>query len=305
MISAALVKELRERTGAGMMDCKRALTEANGDMDKAIEGLREKGLAAAAKRAGRIAAEGLVDTYISEDGLKGALVEVNCETDFVASNKDFIDFTKNIAKQVVLSQPNDVESLLNAKYMGGDSTVKETLTALIAKIGENMTIRRIAKFSVDEKGVLKDYIHGGGRIGVMVYLTCEKTEGLEELAKDIAMQVAAANPQYLTRDEVPADVLAREKEIYKTQAMSDGKPENIAEKMVAGKVEKFYKEVCLMEQLWIRDGDYTIKKLLDEKSKELGAAIAVKKFARFEKGEGIEKKSEDFASEVASQINRA
>lgn len=305
MITAGMVKELRERTGAGMMDCKRALTETDGDLEKAIEVLREKGLAAAAKRAGRVAAEGLVETYISEDNLHGALVEVNCETDFVASNEDFVAFTKNIAKQAALSKSNDVEGLLNEKYIAGDSSVKDVLTALIAKIGENMTLRRFVRFDVEEKGILKDYIHGGGRIGVLVYLASEKAEGLEGLAKDIAMQIAAANPQYLTRNDVTADVLEREKEIYKTQAMNEGKPENIAERMVAGRIEKFYKEVCLMEQLWIRDGDYTIKKLLDEKSKENGSAITIKRFARFEKGEGIEKKSEDFASEVASQINKA
>lgn len=305
MISAGMVKELRERTGAGMMDCKRALTETDGDMDKAIEVLREKGLAAAAKRAGKIAAEGLVRTYISEDKLHGAMVEVNCETDFVSSNKDFIDFADNIAKQAALSKSNTVEELLGEKYIAGDSTVKDALTALIAKIKENMNIRRFVRFDADEKGIIKDYVHGGGRIGVLVYLTCEKKEGLEEIAKDIAMQVAAANPQYLTPDDVTDDVLDREKEIYKTQAMNEGKPENIAEKMVHGRIEKFYKEVCLMEQLWIRDGDYTIKKLLDEKSKELGAAITIKRFARFEKGEGIEKKTEDFASEVASQIHNA
>lgn len=305
MITAGMVKELRERTGAGMMDCKRALTESDGDMEKAIEVLREKGLAAAAKRAGRVAAEGLIESYISDEGKKGALVEVNCETDFVASNEDFVDFAKNIAKQAALSNANDIEELLNEKYINGDSSVKDVLTGLIAKIGENMTLRRFARFEADENGVLKDYIHGGGRIGVMVSLSSEKPEGLEDLAKDIAMQVAAANPLFLTRNEVPADMLESEKEIYKTQAMNEGKPENIAERMVAGRVEKYYKEICLMEQVWIRDADYTISKLLEEKSKENGAAIAVKRFARFEKGEGIEKKSEDFASEVASQIKKS
>jgi len=305
MITADMVKELRERTGAGMMDCKKALSQAEGDMEKAIEILRERGLASAAKKAGRIASEGLVETYISEDGKLGAIVEVNCETDFVAKNEDFISFVKNIAKQAALSSAKDVEELQNEKYIAGDSTVKETLTALIAKIGENMNLRRFERFVKEENGLLKEYIHGGGRIGVLVYLVSENEQGLDELAKDIAMQIAAANPQYVTRDDVPQDVIEKEKEIYKVQAMNEGKPENIAEKMVQGRLQKFFKEVCLVEQLWIRDQDYTITKLLDERSKQTGSKITVKKFARFEKGEGIQKKSEDFAAEVQAQINRA
>jgi translation elongation factor Ts len=305
MITAEMVKELRERTGAGMMDCKRALSSADGDMEKAIEILREKGLAAAAKKVGRIAAEGLVETYISEDGNLGAVVEVNCETDFVGKNEDFISFTKNIAKQAAHSNAKDVEELQNEKYIAGEGTVKEALTALIAKIGENMNLRRFERFVKEEKGILKDYIHGGGRIGVMVYLASESGDNLGELAKDVAMQIAAANPQCITRDQVPADVIEKEREIYKTQAMNEGKPENIAEKMVQGRLEKYYKEVCLMEQLWIRDGDYSIKKLLEEKSKQNGAPISIKKFIRLEKGEGLEKRNEDFASEVQAQINKA
>lgn len=305
MITAEMVKELRERTGAGMMDCKRALGDAEGDMEKAIEVLREKGLASAAKKAGRIASEGLVETYISEDGKLGAIAEVNCETDFVAKNEDFIAFVKNIAKQAALSNAKDVEELLSEKYIAGDKTVKDTLTDLIAKIGENMNLRRFERFVKEEKGLLKDYIHGGGRIGVVVYLASENEQGLDELAKDIAMQIAAANPQYITKDEVTQDVIEKEKEIYKVQAMNEGKPENIAEKMVQGRIQKFYKEVCLVEQLWIRDQDYTITKLLEERSKATGSKITVKKFVRFEKGEGIQKKSEDFAAEVQAQINKA
>lgn len=305
MITADMVKELRERTGAGMMDCKRALSSAEGDMDKAIEILREKGLAAAAKKSGRVAAEGLVETFISEDGSIGALIEVNCETDFVGKNEDFIAFAKNIAKQAAYSKAKDVEELLSEKYIAGEGTVRETLTALIAKIGENMNLRRFERFVKEDKGILKEYIHGGGRIGVMVYLSSENESSLDELAKDIAMQIAAANPLYITKDEVAKDVIDKEREIYKTQAMNEGKPENIAEKMVEGRVQKFYKEVCLIEQLWIRDQDYTIKKLLEEKSKANGAPITVKKFARFEKGEGIEKRNEDFAAEVQAQINKA
>jgi elongation factor Ts len=304
MITAGMVKELRERTGAGMMDCKKALSDADGDMDKAIEVLREKGLAAAAKKSARIASEGLVDTYISEDGKYGAVVEVNCETDFVGKNEDFISFTKNMAKQAALSSALTVDELLEEQYIGGGGTVKEVLTALIAKIGENMNLRRFERFVKDEKGILKDYIHGGGRIGVMVQLSCQNGDNLDELAKDIALQIAAANPLYIYRDEVTQDVVQKEMEIYKVQAMNEGKPEAIAEKMVQGRLQKFYKEVCLIEQLWIRDQDYTIKKLLDEKSKQAGAQISIKKFARFEKGEGIEKKNEDFAAEVQAQMNR-
>lgn len=304
-ISAGMVKELRERTGAGMMDCKKALTAADGDMEKAIEILREKGLAAAAKKASRVASEGIVETYISEDGKFGAIVEINCETDFVSKNDDFILFTKNVAKQAALSNAKDVDELLGEKYIDGEGTVKAALTALIAKIGENMNVRRFERFIKDEEGILKDYIHGGGRIGVMVYLKSDKEAELDELAKDIAMQVAAANPLCNSREDVPEDVIEKEKEIYKTQAMNEGKPENIAEKMVKGRIEKYYKEVCLNEQLWIKDGDYTIKKLLQEKSKETGAKIEIEKFVRFEKGEGIEKKTEDFAAEVQAQIKQA
>lgn len=305
MITAEVVKELRERTGAGMMDCKRALTESNGDMDKAIEILREKGLAAAAKKAGRIASEGLVETYISSDGNLGSIVEVNCETDFVAKNEDFLAFIKNIAKQAAHSKANDIEELLNEKYIDGTGTVKETLTELVARIGENMNLRRFQRFEKQDNGILKEYIHGGGRIGVLVQLSCENEEGLDELAKDIAMQIAAANPLYIYRDQVTNDVIEKEKEIYKIQAMNEGKAENIAEKMVMGRLQKYFKEVCLLEQLWIKDADYTIQKLLDEKSKSAGAKIEIKKFARFEKGEGLEKKNEDFAAEVQAQINKA
>lgn len=305
MITAEMVKELRERTGAGMMDCKRALASVDGDMEKAIETLREKGLANAAKKSGRIASEGLVETYLSEDGKRGALVEINCETDFVGKNEDFILFTKNIAMQAALSDADDVESLKNEKYIAGEGTVSEKVIELVSKIGENINFRRFNRFVKTEEGIIKNYIHGGGRIGVMVQLTCDNETGVSELAKDIAMQIAAANPLYITRDEITGDVIEKEKEIYKIQAMNEGKSEEIAEKMVLGRVQKYYKEICLMEQLWIRDQEYTIKRLLEEKSKEVGAKISIKKFARFEKGEGIEKKVEDFAAEVQAQINKA
>ncbi|WP_035290641.1 translation elongation factor Ts [Clostridium sp. KNHs214] len=303
MISAKQVKELRETTGAGMMDCKKALTETNGDMEKAIELLREKGLAAAAKKAGRVAAEGLVKTYISEDAKVASMVEVNCETDFVAVNEEFVNFVDGIAKQVANSNINTVEELLEEKFVGDASmTVKERLTALIAKIGENMSIRRFVKMNV-EKGAIESYIHGGGRIGVLVELGCENASPvLAELGKDIAMQIAAVNPSFLDRTSVDNETLEKEREIYKVQAMNEGKPENIAEKMVNGRINKYYKENCLVEQVWVKNSDYTIEKLLAEKSKEVGAKIVINKFVRFEKGEGIEKREEDFAEEVKKQM---
>ncbi|TDT61582.1 translation elongation factor Ts [Fonticella tunisiensis] len=300
-ITAKMVQELRERTGAGMMDCKKALTQADGDMEKAIEILREKGLAAAAKKAGRIAAEGLVETYISEDGKVGAVVELNCETDFVAKNEEFVKLAKNLAKQAALSSASAVDELLNEKYIAdNDITVKDAVTGLIAKLGENMTFRRFERFN-GENGIIADYIHGGGRIAVMVKLTADKAEGLNEVAKEISLQIAAANPQYITKEEVPQDVIEKEREIYRQQALNEGKPEKVIEKMVEGRIQKFYKEVCLVEQLWIRDQDLTIRKYLDNKSKELGTEIKVEKFVRFEKGEGIEKKEENFAEEVMKQ----
>jgi elongation factor Ts len=303
MITAQSVKELRERTGAGMMNCKKALTETDGDLEKAVELLREKGLAAAAKKAGRVAAEGLVKTYISEDKKKAAIVEVNCETDFVAANEQFIAFVDKIAEFVVDTTANTVEELANVKF-DGDKTVQESLTELIATLGENMTVRRFEKFSVD-KGELQTYIHGGGRIGVVVELACENASPvLAEVAKELCMQVAAANPLFLNKDSVDQEAVEKEKEIYRVQALNEGKPENIVDKMVMGRVQKYYKEVCLLEQPWVKDGDKTITKFVEEKSKEAGSPISVVKFTRFERGEGIEKIVEDFAEEVARQMGK-
>ncbi|MDU4889047.1 MAG: translation elongation factor Ts [Clostridium sp.] len=304
MITAAMVKELRERTGSGMMDCKKALNETNGDMDKAIEVLREKGLAAATKKAGRIAAEGVVVTYISEDMKTGAVVEVNCETDFVAANEDFKALADNVAKMVVASEFTTVEELLAAKYVGDESmTLQEAVTALIAKLGENMSVRRFEKFVADN-GIVQSYIHGGGKIGVLVQLSCEKQDDvLKTVAKDVAMQVAAANPLFLNRDQVDSESLEKEKEIYRVQALNEGKPENIVEKMVMGRISKYYKEVCLVDQVWVKNGDYTIAKYVAEEGKKIGAAVEVVRFARFERGEGIEKKEENFAEEVQRQVS--
>ena len=299
MITAQSVKELREKTGAGMMDCKKALTEAQGDMEKAIEILREKGLAAAAKKAGRVAAEGIVKTYISEDSKSAGIVELNCETDFVAANEEFVTFAARLAEMASTTEATSVEAFVDEKFEG-ETTVSEALTALIAKLGENMTVRRFERFNV-EKGIVQSYIHGGGRIGVVVELGCDSdnAEVLSEVAKDVCMQVAAANPSFLSREDVDNESLEKEKEIYRVQALNEGKPENIVEKMVMGRIQKYYKEVCLLDQAWVKDGDKSISKYLQEKSKEVGSPITINKFVRYERGEGIEKAEDNFAEEVA------
>ena len=291
MITASQVKELREKTGAGMMDCKKVLTETNGDEEKAIELLRERGIAKAAKKSDRIAAEGLVETYISEDGKVGVVVEVNAETDFVAKNEEFRNFVADVAKQIAKENPADVEALLEQKSIAEpDKTVREVLTNKIATIGENMSIRRFVRFETNN--LLESYIHGDGKIAVLV----EMENGTPELAKDVCMQIAAARPEFLDRASVPADRLAKEMEILKAQAMNEGKPAEIAEKVVQGRINKFYSEVCLVEQEFVKDSDIKVGKLVESK----GAKIV--RFARFEKGEGIEKKEENFAEEVAKQI---
>ena len=292
MITASQVKELREKTGAGMMDCKKVLTETNGDEEKAIELLRERGIAKAAKKSDRIAAEGLVETYISEDGKVGVVVEVNAETDFVAKNEEFRNFVADVAKQIAKENPADVEALLEQKSIAEpDKTVREVLTNKIATIGENMSIRRFVRFETNN--LLESYIHGDGKIAVLV----EMENGTPELAKDVCMQIAAARPEFLDRASVPADRLAKEMEILKAQAMNEGKPAEIAEKVVQGRINKFYSEVCLVEQEFVKDSDIKVGKLVESK----GAKIV--RFARFEKGEGLEKKQENFAEEVAKQIN--
>ena len=288
-ITAALVKELRERTGAGMMDCKKALTAVEGDMDKAIDFLREKGLAAAAKKAGRIAAEGVVGSFVSADGKIGAIVEVNCETDFVAKTDGFNELVEKIAAHIVATKPADVEALLASELDG--QTVEALVTASVAKIGEKISVRRFALYEAPE-GVVAAYIHGGGKIGVIV----ELKGGNAELGKDVAMHVAAANPSYLERSQVPAAELEHEKEVLSEQAKNEGKPEKIIEKMVMGRINKYYKEVCLVDQEFVKDPDQTVGKLV----KAAGAEVLA--FSRFQLGEGIEKKQEDFAAEVMSQI---
>lgn len=290
-ITAALVKELRERTGAGMMDCKKALVATEGDMEKAIDYLREKGLSKAAKKAGRVAAEGAVVSYVSEDGKVGVIVEVNCETDFVGSNEDFKTLAASIAKHVAETNPADVETLLDSQMDG--KAVKDIVTEAIAKIGENISVRRFVRYESAE-GKAYSYIHAGGKIGVLV----DMKGGDAELGKNIAMQVAAANPSYLNRTEVPASELDHEKEVLKEQARNEGKPENIIEKMILGRINKYYEEVCLVDQIYIRDNKMSITKLLKANNAE------VARFARYQLGEGIEKKQENFAEEVASFIKK-
>ena len=292
MITAALVKELREKTGAGMMDCKKVLTETNGDLEKASELLRERGIAKAAKKSGRIAAEGLVEAYISEDGKVGAVVEVNSETDFVAKNEEFKSFVAEVAKQVAEKNPATVEELLAQESTSvAGKTVQEVLIDKIATIGENMSVRRFVRFETAD-GMVEKYIHGEGKIAVLV----NTKNADKELAKDVCMQIAAARPEFVDRNSVPAERVEKEMEILKAQAMNEGKPAEIAEKMVQGRIGKFYGEICLVEQPFVKNPDEKVSKLLEAK----GATIV--EFARFEKGEGIEKKEENFAEEVMNQL---
>lgn len=298
--TASDVKDLRERTGCGMMDCKKALTETDGDMDKAIEILREKGLAAAAKKAGRIAAEGVVVSAVDKAKKVGVVLEVNAETDFVAKNDSFISFVNSVATTIINENPADVDALMTLKCDGSDMTVEEALRDKILTIGENMKIRRFERL----EGDLVAYVHGGGRIGVMVQFDTNVADkdGFEEYAKDVAMQIAAVLPQYLNKEEVPSEIVEKEKEILTAQAINEGKPANIAEKMVQGRISKFYKEVCLVEQAFVKDADKTILQYTNDVAKDLGGAITITKFVRFEKGEGLEKREDNFADEVANMV---
>ncbi len=290
MVTAAIVKELREKTGAGMMDCKKVLTETDGDLEKAAELLRERGIAKAAKKSGRVAAEGIVEAYVSEDGKTGAVVEVNSETDFVAKNQEFKTFVMDVAKQIVTNNPKTVEDLLEEESITTEGKkVKEVLVEKIATIGENMTIRRFARFETNN-GLIEKYIHGDGKIAVLVNME----NGNKELAKDVCMQIAAARPEFIDRDEVPAERLEKEKEILKAQTMNEGKPEAIAEKIVMGRINKFYEEICLVDQEFVKDPSMKVSQVLKD--------AKVLEFARFEKGEGIEKKEENFAEEVMKQL---
>ena len=307
-ISASMVKELREMTGAGMMDCKKALTETDGDMDKAVDYLRENGLAKAEKKAGRIAAEGIVKTNISADKKKASIVEVNSETDFVAKNEKFQAFVEAVAAQAINTDAADIEAFLNEAWAADTSkTVNEELASMIATIGENMNIRRFEKVSCDN-GIVVDYIHAGGKIGVLVAAETDSTsDAVVECLKNVAMQVAAMNPKYLSSADVSDEYKEKEKEVLLAQAKKDpknaGKPDEIIEKMILGRLNKELKEVCLTEQLYVKaENKESVAKYVDMVAKENGCNITLKQFVRFETGEGLEKKNEDFAAEVASQL---
>ena len=300
-VTAQMVKELREMTGAGMMDCKKALVETDGDMDKAVEVLREKGLSKAAKKAGRIAAMGLVKTAFAADGTAAGIVEVNSETDFVAKNEEFIEFVDTLAAKAMESDAADMDAFMALPY--GDGTVAEELTAKIAKIGENMSIRRFQKCS--EEGVkYVGYIHGGGTIGVIVGLKTEASvEEVTVCGKDVAMQVASMNPKFLDETQVDQEWLAKEKEIAEQQLLNEGKPEKMLEKIIPGKMKAILKEVCLVDQKFVKNGDLTVAAYVDSVAKEIGKDIKIVEMIRYEVGEGIEKKEENFAEEVAKQMN--
>lgn len=304
-ITAAMVKELREMTGAGMMDCKKALATTDGDMDKAVEFLREKGLAAAEKKAGRIAAEGLCAATISEDGKIAALVEVNSETDFVAKNETFKDFVAAVAEQAAKTTTTDIDAFLAEPWMlDSAKTVKEELSTQISIIGENMNIRRFQKV-VAENGFVETYIHGGGRIAVLVEVeSTEYNDTVREAAKNVAMQIAAIHPKYVSREEISQEYIEHEREILKAQAMNEntGKPENIIDKMIVGRLNKELKEICLVDQAYVKDGDLTVQQYIDNVSKEVGSKVTIKSFVRYETGEGLAKKEENFAEEVAKQM---
>ncbi len=292
------VQLLRQRTGVGMMDCKNALSEANGDMEKAIEILREKGIAKAAKKAGRVAAEGLVVAKV-QNGV-GVVVEVNSETDFVAKNSDFVSFVNAVADTILEKNPKDLEELKALEISNGNLTVEKALQEKVLSIGENIQIRRFVRM----EGSLSTYVHGGGTIGVMIKFNTNldgKPE-FDEYAKNIAMQVAAVSPQYLNAEQVPAEVLEKEKEILKQQVINSGKPDNVAARIVEGKINKFYKEVCLLDQQYVKDNKLTITQYTNEVAKNLGGNIEIVEFVRIEKGEGIEKRSDNFAEEIANMV---
>lgn len=297
-ITASMVSDLRAKTGAGMMDCKKALTETNGDMEQAIDLLRKKGLAAAAKKAGRVAAEGLV--AVAGQGSCCAVVEVNSETDFVAKNEAFQSLVNGVAQVVLEKNPADLDALLVLPFPGTGRTVGEEQTHQVATIGENINVRRFARLNVPS-GVVASYVHGAGKIGVLVALeTAKADDRVAALARQIAMHVAAANPQYLERGQVPAEVLEREKDIYRAKAKESGKPDTIIEKILDGQVNKFYGEICLIEQAYVIDPDQKVGKVVEALAKEIGAAVKLAGFARFQLGEGIEKKEDNFAAEVAA-----
>lgn len=308
-ITAALVKELRELTGAGMMDCKKALAAVEGDMDKAVDFLREKGLAGAQKKAGRIAAEGVVDTKISDDGKDAVIVEVNAETDFVAKNEKFRDYVKEVAHQALTTVSDGIDAFLEEPWANDTSlTVAQKLSSMIAIIGENMHIRRFEKLNAND-GFVESYIHAGGKIGVLLQVASNvDNAALHEMARNICMQVAALKPLYTSRDEVSADYIEKEKEILMAQIKNDpkeaSKPDKVIEGMIQGRINKELKDIVLLDQVYVKaeDGKQTVKQYVDQVSKENNANIVIKRFVRFETGEGLEKKNENFAEEVAKQM---
>ena len=296
-ITAANVAALRSKTGAGMMDCKKALTEAAGDIDKAVEILRKKGLSAAAKKSGRVAAEGAV--LSAGDDTRGVLLEVNSETDFVAKNENFQAFCQGVAQGVLDAKPADLDGLKNSAFPGG-KTVAEATTDAISTIGENISVRRFTLFE-NANGLVSSYIHAGGKIGVLLELATGGVinDKIKELAHQLAMHVAAANPSYLCRDDVPAAEVDKEKEIMAEKAKGSGKPENIIDKIVSGQINKYFGEICLLEQAFVIDPDRKVNKVIADVAKGVGAELKLNRFARFQLGEGLEKRSDDFAQEVA------
>ena len=302
-ITAALVKELRERTNAGMMDCKKALIAAEGDMEKAIDWLREKGLAQAAKKASRIAAEGVVAKYVTPCCCTGVIVEVNCETDFVAKTDNFVAFANNVAKHIAQANPASVEELMGQAFVDDPSkTIEDLVSEATVAIGEKISVRRFVRYQTE--GVVDAYIHLGGKVGVLVDVCTDETgkanEGVKQFAHDVALQVAAAKPEAVRREEVDSEKLDKEREIQRAKALESGKPEKIVDRIVEGQIEKYYKEVCLLEQPFVKDPDKTVKGLMAEISRAAGAPVDVVRFARFERGEGIEKRHDDLAAEIAA-----
>ena len=299
-ISAKVVMDLRGRTGCGMMDCKKALAACDGDIEKAIDYLREKGLAKAAKKQSRIAAEGLVGAYICEKCNTGALVEVNCETDFVANTPEFKEMVNAIAKQIVVSDPADVDALLATKLDGTEGTVSDMVTEKTAKIGEKISVRRFVRYAATN-GTVDSYIHMGGKVGVLLQAECEVNDNVKEVLHDVSLQIAAASPvapEYVTRDQVNPEHLHHETEILAAQARNEGKPEKIIEKMVQGRINKFYEEVCLLEQIYVKDGESRVGAMIEKRAP--GTKIVA--FTRYKMGDGLEKKVSDLAAEVAEQI---
>ena len=294
------VKALREKTGCGMMDCKKALTQADGDMDKAIDFLREQGLAKQAKKASRVAAEGVAYATTSDDRKVGVVVEVNAETDFVAKNDSFMEFVKACAQTVIEKNPADVEALLALQASGSEQTIAEMLQEKVLTIGENIQVRRFERM----EGACVAYVHAGGKIGVLVNFNTDVADKDEFVTcgKDVAMQIAALSTPYLTKADVPADVIEHEKEVMRQQVINEGKPAAIADKIVMGKINKYYKENCLVEQEFVKDNKMTVSQYVNSVAKQLGGSIEITKFVRFEKGEGIEKRQDDFAAEVASMV---